>query len=61
MEVKVEGKEYLVTDMIVMNREVNSRMKYNVFDNKYNFITSIDCEDEIEFMQKFNNFLKQNG
>lgn len=61
MKVKVEGKEYFVTDMIVMNREVNGRMKYNVFDDKYNFITSIDCEDEIEFMQKFNNFLKQNG
>lgn len=60
MKVKVDDKEYLVTDMVVMNRKVN-RMKYNVFDDKYNFVTSIDCEDEIEFMQKFNNFLKQNG
>lgn len=60
MKVKVEGKEYFVTDMIVMNRKVN-RMKCNVFDDKYNFVTSIDCEDEIDFMKKFNNFLKQNG
>lgn len=60
MKVKVEDKEYFVTDMVVMNRKVN-RMKYNVFDDKYNFVTSIDCEDEIDFMQKFNNFLKQNG
>ena len=60
MKVKVKGKEYIVTDMVVINRKVNC-MKYNVFDDKYNFVTSIDCEDEIEFMQKFNNFLKQNG
>lgn len=50
MKVKVEGKEYLVTDMIVIDHRVNSHMKYNVFDDKYNFVTSIDCEDEIEFM-----------
>ena len=61
MKVKVDGREFIVTDMIVIDSKVNSHMKYNVFDEKYNRIVTIDCEDDIEFMKKFNDWLKENG
>ena len=61
MKVKVNGREFVVTDMIVIDSNVCSHMKYNVFDEKYNRIVTIDCEDDIEFMKKFNDWLKENG
>lgn len=60
MRINLNGEDYIVTDMIVIDNSPVSHMKYNVFDSKYNFVTSISCEDEIEFMMLFNNFLKQN-
>lgn len=60
MRINLNGQDYIVTDMIVINKHPESHMRYNVFDSKYNFVTSISCEDEIEFMTLFNNFLKQN-
>lgn len=59
MTINLNGKDYIVTDMIVVDSQPDCHMRYNVFDNKYNFVTSISCKDEIEFMLLFDNFLKQ--
>lgn len=60
MRMNFNGQDYIITDMIVIDNSPISHMRYNVFDDKYKFVTSISCEDEIEFIKLFNNFLKQN-
>ena len=61
MKIKVAGREFHVTNMIVVDSKVNSHMKYNVFDEKYNRVVTIECENDIQFMKKFNDWLKENG
>lgn len=61
MRIKIKNKEFIVTDMIVIDHKRDSHMKYNVFDEKYNHVTSIDAEDEIEFMKLFNSYLVKNN
>lgn len=58
MKLEIKGKTYLVTDMFVVGENVNTTMKYNVFDENYKFVTSISCKDEDEFVKLFNNYLK---
>lgn len=58
MKLEIKGKTYLVTDMFVVGENVNTIMKYNVFDENYKFVTSISCKDEDEFVKLFNNYLK---
>lgn len=60
MRINLNGEDYIVTDMIVITEHPQSHIRYNVFDNKYNFVTSISCNDEVEFMMLFNEYLKQN-
>lgn len=61
MEVKIKNRKFLVTDMIVIDHKTNSHMRYNVFDEKYNHVTTIDAEDEVDFMRLFNAFLTINN
>ena len=61
MKVNVNGKDYIVTDMIVIDDSIDSHMKYNVFDSNYKFVTSISCKDEVDFMTLFNDYLKNNN
>ena len=58
MKLEINGKTYLVTDMFVVGEQPVCKMKFNVFDNNYKFVTCITCEDEDEFIIKFNNYLK---
>lgn len=58
MKLEINGKKYLVTDMFVVGEQPLAKMKFNVFDDNYKFITSITCKDEDEFMIRFNNYLK---
>lgn len=53
MKIKVFNNEYLVTSMIVMNRDNTSSMRYNVFDENYQHVTTVDAEDEEDFIKKF--------
>lgn len=61
MEVKIKDKIYHVTNMFVVGKEDNVPMQFNVFDSDYKFVTSITCEDEVEFMLLFNNYLKEHS
>lgn len=61
MKINLNGEDYIVTDMIVVDGIPDTHMRYNVFDSKYNFVTSISCEDEVEFMLLFNNYLKEHS
>lgn len=60
MKLKINGKTYLVTDMFVVGKEDDVPMRFNVFDDNYNLITSITCKDEEEFKKLFINYLKEN-
>ena len=60
MEVRVNNKKYIVTDMIVIGINVDSYMKYNIFDENYKYVTTINAEDEIDFMRLFNIYLSTN-
>lgn len=57
MKLTIQGKTYLVTNMFVVGKAIDATMKFNVFDENYKFVTSIDCEDEDEFIKLFNNYL----
>lgn len=61
MTVKVEDRTYHVTDMFVVGKEDDVPMRFNVFDENYKFVASFTCEDEVEFMLLFNNYLKNNN
>lgn len=50
-------KNYHITNMIIMNGIEIICYKYNVFDLAYNFICSITCECECDFVPAFNNYL----
>lgn len=54
MDIKVNNKKFIVTDMIMVGTDMN---KYNVFDEKYNHVTTIDAKNDIEFASKFNDYL----
>ena len=57
--INLNGKDYIVTDMIVIDKGFKT-FKYNIFDLKYKHVVTIDAENEIEFLEKFNNYLKEN-
>jgi len=54
MEIKVNNKKFIVTDMIIVGTDTN---KYNVFDETYNHVCTIDAKNDIEFASKFNDYL----
>ena len=53
MKIKVFNNEYLVTSMILMNKDNTSSMKYNVFDENYQHVTTVNSKDEEEFIKQF--------
>ena len=57
MNIKINDKEFIVTNMLLIDGD-NNYNKYNVFDKNYSHIVTIDAEDEIHFMEQFNNFMK---
>ena len=54
MELKVNNSTFHATHMIMSD---TGKSKYNVFDENYVHICTIDADDEIEFASKFNDFL----
>lgn len=60
MDVVVNGIKYIAVDMIVIDSKHNNVLCYNVFDDKYKHITTITCNNKTEFINLFNNYLKQN-
>lgn len=60
MRIEVFGETYLVTDMIVIDKEPVSHMRYNVFDKQYRHVTTIDAEDDEDFLKIFKKYLLTN-
>lgn len=57
MELKVNNSTFHITHMIMSD---TGKSKYNVFDENYVHVCTIDANDEIEFASKFNDFLIEN-
>ena len=60
MRIEVFGETYLVTDMIIIDKEPVTHMRYNVFDKQYKYVTTIDAEDDEDFIQIFKKYLLTN-
>lgn len=57
MEITINNKTYIVTDMFVVGVEEYASMKFNVFDENYKFVKSFSCKDEDEFKTLFTNYI----
>lgn len=57
MKLTLNNKTYLITDMFVIGENIDTSMKFNVFDENYKFIKSFSCKDEDEFKILFTNYI----
>ena len=53
--------EYNITSMIIMDPNSDHKLRYNIFDKNYKYITSISCNTKEEFDVLFNNFKSTNS
>lgn len=61
MELKYNNTKFIVVNMIMADSSDTPNIKYNVFTEDYKHITTIDAKNELEFGNKFNNFLISQG
>lgn len=54
MILEIKDRKLLVTDMFISHKNNNVRMLYNVFDENYNHLTTIEAEDYDEFVEILN-------
>lgn len=57
MEIVIQNKKYLITDIILVDNKAKDLMRFNVFDENYKFIKSFVCESKEEFIKIFENFI----
>ena len=54
MTLEIRGRKFLVTDMFVVTKNPNTILKFNVFDENYRHLTTIDAEDYDSFLEILN-------
>ena len=54
MTLEIRGRKLLVTQMFVVNERSNEKLKFNVFDENYHHLTTIDAEDYDSFLEILN-------
>lgn len=57
MDIKLNGTNYHISSMHVHNKGEEPKLKYHVFDDNYNFVTTMTCKDDKEFNIMFENYL----
>lgn len=54
MTLEIRGRKFLVTDMFVVTKNPDAILRYNVFDENYKHLTTIDADDYDDFLEILN-------
>lgn len=54
MILEIKGRKLIVTDMFIVTPRKDAILKYNVFDENYKHLTTIDAEDHDDFIKILN-------
>ena len=50
MILEIKGRKLIVTDMFIVTPRRNAILRYNVFDENYEHLTTIDANDYDDFI-----------
>lgn len=54
MILEIRGRKLIVTDMFIVTPRKNAILRYNVFDENYEHLTTIDAKDYDDFIKILN-------
>lgn len=54
MTLEIRGRKFLVIDMFVVTKNPDAILRYNVFDENYKHLTTIDVDDYDDFLEILN-------
>lgn len=54
MILEIKGRKLIVVDMFHITSKTNAVLKYNVFDENYKHLTTIDAKDYDDFLNILN-------
>lgn len=54
MILEIRGRKLIVTDMFVVTPKRDAILRYNVFDENYERLTTIDAKDYNDFIKTLN-------
>ena len=54
MILEIRGRKLIVTDMFIVTTRKDAILRYNVFDENYEHLTTIDAKDYDDFIKILN-------
>lgn len=54
MILEIRGRKFLVTNMFVVTKNPDAILRYNVFDENYKHLTTIEANDYDDFLKILN-------